>query len=71
LDYLDFKKAIFMFRNRKSSVRGSELTLNIIKIKEGMNSKRVNFVLPEDHNIVISGNYLVGLLEGGWDILLK
>jgi len=53
-----------MFRNRKSSVRGSELTLNIIKLKEGMNSKRINFVFPEDHNIVISGNYLVGLLEG-------
>lgn len=62
-----------MFRNRKSSkVNLHELNLNIIKLKEGMNSKRVNFVLPEDHNIVITGNYLVGLLEeAGWVILLK
>ena len=60
-----------MFRNRKSSVTGGKLTLNIIKLKEGMNSKRVNFVLPEDHNIVITGNYLVGLLEGDGSFYLN
>lgn len=62
-----------MFRNRKSSeLTLQEINLNIIKLKEGMNSKIVNFFLPEDHSIVITGNYLVGLLEGGrWIILLK
>lgn len=57
MDYLDFKKA---FLNHKSN----QTNLNILKLKEGMNNKRVNFVFPKDHNIVITGNYLVGLLEG-------
>ena len=69
-----------MFRNNKSnklSLRGSnklegaEINLNILKLKEGMNSKRVNYVLPEDHNIVITGNYLVGLLEGDGSFYLN
>jgi len=61
-----------MFRNRKSSELSlQELNLNIIKLKEGMNSKRVNFVLPKDHIIVITGNYLVGLLEGDGSFFLN
>lgn len=80
LDYLYFKKAFFMFRNNKSSklslrgsnkLEGAEVNLNILKLKEGMNSKRVNYVLPEDHNIVITGNYLVGLLEGDGSFYLN
>lgn len=55
-----------MYRNRKSSeLTLDEINLNIIKLKESMNSKRVDFNLSSDkHNIVITGNYLVGLLEG-------
>lgn len=65
LDYLDFKNAFFMFKNRKSSeLVVHELYSNIIRIKEGMNSKRVVFDLPKDHIINITGNYLVGFLEG-------
>lgn len=72
MDYLDFKKAFFLFRNRKSSeLTLQESNLKIIKLKEGMNSKRVNFVLPENHNIVITGNYLVGLLEGDGSFYLN
>ena len=53
-----------MFRNRKSSgLILQEVNSNIIKLKEGMNSKRENFVLPEDHSIVITGNSLVGFLS--------
>ena len=72
LDYLEFKKAFFMFRNRKSSeLTLQEINLNIIKLKEGMNSQRVNFSLPVDHNIVITGNYIVGLLEGDGSFYLN
>lgn len=61
-----------MFRNRKSSELASqEINLNIVKLKEGMNSKRVKFFLPEDHSIVITGNYLVGLLEGDGSFYLN
>jgi len=72
LDYLYFKKAFFMFRNRKSSgLDLQEINLKIIKLKEGMNSKRVDFVLPKDHSILITGNYLLGLLEGDGSFYLN
>ena len=73
LDYLYFKKAFFMFRNRKSSeLTLQEINLNILKLKESMNSKRVNFILPSDkHKIVITGNYLVGFLEGDGSFYLS
>lgn len=72
LDYLYFKKAFIMFRNRKSSgLTVQEVNLNILKLKEGMNSKRENFVLPENHSIVITGNYLVGFLEGDGSFYLN
>jgi hypothetical protein len=65
LYYLDFKKAFFLFKNRKSN----ELSIlpiywNILELKQNMNSNRVNFILPANHNIRITGNYLVDFLEG-------
>ena len=36
-----------------------------------MNDKRINFVLPEFHSIRITGNYLVGLLEGDGSFYLN
>lgn len=65
LDYLDFKKAFFIFKNRKSSeLVVHELYSNIIRIKKSMNFNRVVFDLPKDHIINITGNYLIGFLEG-------
>lgn len=48
LDYLNFKKAFFMFKNRKSSSPSEGLDLQdlysiIIKLKDSMNDKRTNF----------------------------
>ena len=43
----------------------------IIKLKDSMNDKRINFVLPESHNIRITGNYLVGFLEGDGSFYLN
>jgi hypothetical protein len=57
LDYLAFKKAFFMFLNRKTSELNKQDLYS-------MNVKRVSYVLPAGHNIRITGNYLVGLLEG-------
>lgn len=36
-----------------------------------MNSKRINFSLPENHNVRITGNYLIGLLEGDGSFYLN
>jgi hypothetical protein len=65
LDYLAFKKAFFMYVNRNTiSLNKQDLFLEIIKLKNSMNDKRENFELPKNHQIRITGNYLVGLLEG-------
>jgi hypothetical protein len=72
LDYLDFKEAFFLFKNRKSSELSiQQIYLNIIELKQSMNSNRVNFVLPANHSIRITGNYLVGLLEGDGSFYLN
>lgn len=72
LDYLDFKKAFFLFRHRKSSVLSIEqIHSNILELKQNMNTNRVNFNLPEDHEIIITKNYLIGLLEGDGSFYLN
>jgi len=72
LDYLAFKKGFFMFKNRKTSELSKQnLYLNIIKLKNSMNDNRINFNLPEDHSIRITGNYLVGFLEGDGSFYLS
>lgn len=72
LDYLDFKKAFFMFKDRKDGVSNlQDVYSNIINLKNGMNDKRINFVLPEFHSIRITGNYLIGFLEGDGSFYLN
>lgn len=72
LDYLAFKKCFFMFKNRKTNkLNIQDLYLDIIKLKDSMNDKRVNYDLPVDHRIKITGNYLVGLLEGDGSFYLN
>jgi hypothetical protein len=72
LDYLAFKKAFFMFKSRKSSeLNKQELYSKIIEIKNSMNDKRVNFDFPANHCIKITGNYLIGLLEGDGSFYLN
>lgn len=72
LDYLAFKKAFFMFLNRKSSkLNKADLYSEILELKDSMNTKRVSDVLPRGHEIRITGNYLVGLLEGDGSFYLN
>ena len=72
LDYLDFKKAFFMFKSRKNNELSLlEMNSSIIELKDGMNTKRFNFSLPEYHSVRITGNYLIGLLEGDGSFYLN
>jgi hypothetical protein len=60
-----------MYVNRDtSSLNKQDLFRDIIHIKDSMNDKRVNFDLPEGH-IRITGNYLVGILEGDGSFYLN
>jgi len=64
LDYLDFKKAFLVYKERQESRESNnEHRAKIIKLKNGMNDKRINFTLPENH-ILITANYLLGYIEG-------
>lgn len=61
-----------MFKNRKTSeLNKQDLYSNILKLKDNMNDKRVNYDLPVGHRIRITGNYLVGLLEGDGSFYLN
>lgn len=72
LDYLAFKKAFLMFLNRKTSKLNKEdLYSEIIELKDSMNVKRISYVLPVGHHVRITGNYLVGLLEGDGSFYLN
>jgi len=54
-----------MYVNRDTnSLSKQDLYSDIVQLKNSMNDKRVNFDLPDNHDIRITGNYLVGLLEG-------
>ena len=63
LDYLDFKKAFNIYNDREGFLT-EELKNKVLELKEGMNTKRKNFNMPNDHKIVITKSWLLGLIEG-------
>lgn len=63
LDYLDFKKAFNLYNGREGFLT-EELKNKILELKEGMNIKRKIFNMPNDHKIVITKSWLLGLIEG-------
>lgn len=65
LDYLDFKKAFNLYQGRDKTIKEKQTLIDqILELKKGMNKSRVNFSLPADHQIVISGPWLLGFIEG-------
>ena len=63
LDYLDFKKAFNIYNDREGFLT-EELKNKVLELKDGMNTKRKNFHMPNDHKIVITKSWLLGLIEG-------
>jgi hypothetical protein len=56
LDYLDFKKAFNLYLGRDKTIKEKQTLIDqILELKNRMNKSRVNFSLPADHQIVISG----------------
>jgi len=62
MDYLAFKKAFFLYRDREGVVTES-LVEEILKIKSGMNNNRTDFTYPVDHRINITSSWLLGFVE--------
>lgn len=64
LNFLAFAKAYMLYnKSSKHSLR-AEINPILDKIAESMNSKRKDFVMPSDHRIVITNNWLLGFVEG-------
>lgn len=63
LDYLDFKKAFNIYYDRDGFLT-EELKNKVLELKDGMNTKRKNFNMPNDHKIVVTKSWLLGLIEG-------
>nr|ATI20432.1 LAGLIDADG endonuclease [Juglanconis juglandina] len=63
LDYINLKKAFLLYHGRDGLVT-PELIAQILELKNGMNTSRTDFNMPSNHNIIISKNWLLGLIEG-------
>jgi len=64
LDYIDFRNSFNLFKKRQLDKQNREdYNLKILNLKWGMNDKRINFSLPENH-VKITSNYLLGYIEG-------
>lgn len=66
LDYLDLKKAFLIFRKgqkQKDLLNKDIYNSEILKLKNRMNDKRINFKMPKNQ-IKITANYLLGYIEG-------
>lgn len=64
LNFLDFVKAFnlyFSTNHQESRIINKPLIDNI---KNNMNSKRSDFILPKDHKVIINDNWLLGFVEG-------
>ena len=62
LDYLDFKRAFILYHKSQlaaslRSLKGQDKTIlfdQILKLKNGMNTRRTDYNFPNDHRIIIS-----------------
>jgi len=61
LNYRDFYKAFELYVN---SDKSPYILKEILKIKNGMNKLRSDFIIPKDKEINITPNWLLGFIEG-------
>lgn len=62
MDFVDFTKAYGLYFNRSSSSITPDLIEEILKLKNGMNRQRTNFI--RSIKINITDYWLLGLIEG-------
>lgn len=53
LDYVDFKKAFFLYFDREG-VLTDEMRTEILELYEGINTSRTSFDMPSDHEVKIT-----------------
>lgn len=62
LDYLDFKEAFNLYLHRDGVVT-EELKEILLNFKNRMNTNRISFYFPSHHEIKITINWLLGIIE--------
>lgn len=62
LDYLDFKKGFLLYYGN-NEIDKRILIDQLLILKNGMNSNRIDFNFPSEHKIVICRYWLLGLIE--------
>lgn len=70
LDYLSFRKAFFLYFDRPDTITES-LIAEIEKIREGHNTKRIEFEMPIEYNRVITDYKLLGFIEGDGSFIIQ
>lgn len=70
LDYLNFRKAFFLYFDRSSLVTES-LKAEIEEIRANHNTKRVATILPVNYKRVITDYKLLGLIEGEGSFIMQ
>lgn len=72
LDYLDFKEAYNLYHNNNSNnLKSDGLKDLLIELKNKMNTNRINFERPENSDIIITKDWLLGFIEGDGSFFLR
>nr|YP_009445507.1 LAGLIDADG endonuclease [Bipolaris cookei]ATV95677.1 LAGLIDADG endonuclease [Bipolaris cookei] len=61
LDFSDFNLAFTLYQKREKLT--DELISKLLELKNNMNTKRINFNMPENH-VLITKSWLLGFIEG-------
>nr|AVD96818.1 double-motif LAGLIDADG homing endonuclease [Ophiostoma novo-ulmi subsp. novo-ulmi] len=70
LNFLVFQKAFQLYLNWGSEDR-DELVREIEELRLNMNSKRLDFVMPDEHKVTITPYWLLGFIEGDGSFSVK
>jgi LAGLIDADG endonuclease len=71
LDYVSFKEAYNLWHIREKNINNEDLVKKIINIKNSMNNKRTYFKQPNNHEIIITPYWLLGMIEGEGSFYVK
>lgn len=69
LNFLDWKKAFYIYVYRNSD--DNSFDSKLLDIKNQMNNSRTDFIMPAEHKIQISKDWLLGFVEGEGSFLLN
>lgn len=62
LDYGAFRKAFLLYFDREGTLT-DEVRAEILELLNGVNTSRTEFSMPSDHQVEITADWLLGLIE--------